>query len=52
VRIAPGMLADAVSDDHHGTRLAGGQPRPPVDLGPRGTGEEPLCVLLVRLIGR
>src|SRR5947209_13982800 len=41
VRIAPGVLTDAVSDDHHGTRRTRGQPCPPVDLGPRGTARKP-----------
>ena len=47
VPVAPGVLADAVGDDHDGPRLPGGQPGLPVDLSAAGTCEEPLRVLHV-----
>src|SRR5438105_13884332 len=49
VAIAPGVLTDAMSDDHHGTRLSRGQPRLPVDLGTVCAGEETVRVLVVCL---
>src|SRR5205807_5397650 len=49
--VAPGVLADAVRDDHHSPGGARWQPRLPVDLGPRGPLQEALDVLPVRLEG-
>jgi hypothetical protein len=49
VRIAPGVFADAVSEDHYGTRRAQRKPCLPVNLSPGGTGEETLRILLDHL---